>query len=808
MANLVKELAESYNASITMLIETLEQAGISGKTEDSEVTSEEKGIFLRELLKGRVQTTQQGTKQTLPATGKSGDKREITVKLKPGQQVAPRPLAGTLPVLDSTEPEVEAEADTEQLKEAEIEVFPDAVAADEQITEPEKDTEVEATAQPAAVDQIEGETEKQPEPEAVKAKKTSPPSKRPKPKRKSARTTETKEREQLHVVSGSGKLRKERERRTKSPIPEESHRKHGFKAPQAPVVVEVAISDSNSIGDLARAMSVKAGGLIKKLFEVGQIVTINDSIDKDVAYYLVEEMGHIPVEAAKQDLEASLANLEADKREQFPRPPVVAVMGHVDHGKTTLLDCIRSTKVAASEKGGITQHIGAYMVETSKGKITFFDTPGHEAFAAMRVRGAKATDIVILVVAADDGVKPQTIEAINHARNADVPIIVAINKIDKPKSDPSRVLRELTEHSIVVEELGGDVLVAQVSALKQTGVDTLLESVELQAELLDLQAPVEGLASGVVIEARVDKGRGVAVTVLVQKGTLQVKDFVVAGIQRGKVRELTDYRSGHVNKATPSMPVEIVGFQEVPVVGDDFVCVPDDKTAQQLADFRLDKVKKKSGLRPSEIAFGGSDEPKVVNVLIKADVRGSAEALSNAIRNLSNEEVEVKVIHDMVGGISQSDVNLALAADAMIIAFNVRAESTARNAIDEHKIKVIYSGVIYDAIDAVGEVIASKVEPKVVEEVVAHVEVREVFKLTKVGTIAGCYVQDGAVRSNLAVRVLRNNVMIHNGVIDSLRRFKNDVSEVKAGLECGIQVRNYHDLSIEDHLEVYQSREI
>ena len=812
MANLVKELAERYNTSITMLIETLEQAGISGKTEDSEVTSEERGIFLRKLLKGRVQTTQQGTKQTLPATGKSGDKREITVQLRQGQQVAPRPLAGILPVLDSTEPEVEAEADTEQLEEAEIEVPPEVVAADEQTAEPEKDAEVEATAQPevqpAAVDQIEGETEKQPEPEVVEAKKTSPQSKRPKPKRKSARSTEIKEREQLHVVSGSGKLRKERERRTKSPIPEESHRKHGFKAPQAPVVAEVAISDSNSIGDLARAMSVKASGLIKKLFEVGQIVTINDSIDKDVAYYLVEEMGHVPVEATKQDLEASLANLEADKREQIPRPPVVAVMGHVDHGKTTLLDCIRSTKVAASEKGGITQHIGAYMVETSKGKITFFDTPGHEAFAAMRVRGAKATDIVILVVAADDGVKPQTIEAINHARNADVPIIVAINKIDKPKSDPSRVIRELTEHSIVVEELGGDVLVVQVSALKQTGVDTLLESVELQAELLDLQAPVEGLASGVVIEARVDKGRGVVVTVLVQKGTLQVKDFVVAGIQRGKVRELTDYRSGRVNKATPSMPVEIVGFQEVPVVGDDFVCVPDDKTAQQLADFRLNKVKKKSGLRPSEIAFGGSDEPKVVNVLIKADVRGSAEALSNAIKNLSNEEVEVKVIHDMVGGISQSDVNLALAADALIIAFNVRSESTARNAIDEHKIKVIYSGVIYDAIDSVGEIIASKVEPKIVEEVVAHVEVREVFKLTKVGTIAGCYVQDGAVRSNLAVRVLRNNVMIHNGVIDSLRRFKNDVSEVKAGLECGIQVRNYHDLSIEDQLEVYQSREI
>ena len=812
MANLVKELAERYNTSITMLIETLEQAGISGKTEDSEVTSEERGIFLRKLLKGRVQTTQQGTKQTLPATGKSGDKREITVQLRQGQQVAPRPLAGILPVLDSTEPEVEAEADTEQLEEAEIEVSPEVVAADEQTAEPEKDAEVEATAQPevqpAAVDQIEGETEKQPEPEVVEAKKTSPQSKRPKPKRKSARSTEIKEREQLHVVSGSGKLRKERERRTKSPIPEESHRKHGFKAPQAPVVAEVAISDSNSIGDLARAMSVKASGLIKKLFEVGQIVTINDSIDKDVAYYLVEEMGHVPVEATKQDLEASLANLEADKREQIPRPPVVAVMGHVDHGKTTLLDCIRSTKVAASEKGGITQHIGAYMVETSKGKITFFDTPGHEAFAAMRVRGAKATDIVILVVAADDGVKPQTIEAINHARNADVPIIVAINKIDKPKSDPSRVIRELTEHSIVVEELGGDVLVVQVSALKQTGVDTLLESVELQAELLDLQAPVEGLASGVVIEARVDKGRGVVVTVLVQKGTLQVKDFVVAGIQRGKVRELTDYRSGRVNKATPSMPVEIVGFQEVPVVGDDFVCVPDDKTAQQLADFRLNKVKKKSGLRPSEIAFGGSDEPKVINVLIKADVRGSAEALSNAIKNLSNEEIEVKVIHDMVGGISQSDVNLALAADALIIAFNVRSESTARNAIDEHKIKVIYSGVIYDAIDAVGEIIASKVEPKIVEEVVAHVEVREVFKLTKVGTIAGCYVQDGAVRSNLAVRVLRNNVMIHNGVIDSLRRFKNDVSEVKAGLECGIQVRNYHDLSIEDQLEVYQSREI
>ena len=830
MKVLLKDLAQSLDIEEDRLILLFDDAGVPGMTSESEVTPIEKMKLVRSMQTGRVQIRAKSSNESVESHGRTGTKREVKIKVVDGSVLAPRgvlkPPINVQP--DQPEPEVE-EPEVAETSEVEPEVHEDVAVADQEIeVADDKSDETEPVVEPeiAAADEepqdlepvVEEVADSGTEPavevaeEAPTAKETEapkkPPAKKAKPKRKAAPKGEAERREKLHIARGRRKPSRERDRKSKSSIGEERYKQHQFSVPQKPIVVEVAVSDSNAIGDLARAMSVKAGELIKKLFEVGQVVTINDSIDKDVAYYLIEEMGHVPVELDTQDLEASLVNRESDDRVQQARSPVVAVMGHVDHGKTTLLDCIRSTKVAAGEKGGITQHIGAYVVKTSKGNITFFDTPGHEAFAAMRVRGAQATDIVVLVVAADDGVKPQTVEAINHARSANVPIIVAINKIDKDKSNPDRVLRELTEHNVIAEDLGGDVLVARVSALKGDGVDDLLEMIELQSEVLDLQAPNDGPASGVVIEARVDRGRGAVVTVLVQKGQLANRDFIVAGVQKGRVRELRNDRGAKVRAAGPSTPVEIVGFQEVPIVGDDLICVPDDRTAQQLSDLRREKVKTSPGLRPTEIAFASSNEPEILNVLIKADVRGSAEALSNAVANLSNEEVEVKVIHDMVGGISLSDVNLAQAADAVIIAFNVRAEATARQAIDNYDIQVIYCGVIYDAIDAMKELISSRMEPVTVEEVVAQVEVREVFKLTKIGTIAGCYVQEGTVRSNLPVRVLRNNVLIHNGVIDSLRRFKNDVPEVRAGLECGIQLRNYHDINTDDQLEVYQSREV
>ena len=830
MKVLLKDLAQSLDIEEDRLILLFDDAGVPGMTSESEVTPIEKMKLVRSMQTGRVQIRAKSSNESVESHGRTGTKREVKIKVVDGSVLAPRgvlkPPINVQP--DQPEPEVE-EPEVAETSEVEPEVHEDVAVADQEIevtddksdeTEPVVEPEIAAAdeepqdLEPVAEEVADSGTEPAVEvaEEAPTAKETEapkkPPAKKAKPKRKAAPKGEAERREKLHIARGRRKPSRERDRKSKSSIGEERYKQHQFSVPQKPIVVEVAVSDSNAIGDLARAMSVKAGELIKKLFEVGQVVTINDSIDKDVAYYLIEEMGHVPVELDTQDLEASLVNRESDDRVQQARSPVVAVMGHVDHGKTTLLDCIRSTKVAAGEKGGITQHIGAYVVKTSKGNITFFDTPGHEAFAAMRVRGAQATDIVVLVVAADDGVKPQTVEAINHARSANVPIIVAINKIDKDKSNPDRVLRELTEHNVIAEDLGGDVLVARVSALKGDGVDDLLEMIELQSEVLDLQAPNDGPASGVVIEARVDRGRGAVVTVLVQKGQLANRDFIVAGVQKGRVRELRNDRGAKVRAAGPSTPVEIVGFQEVPIVGDDLICVPDDRTAQQLSDLRREKVKTSPGLRPTEIAFASSNEPEILNVLIKADVRGSAEALSNAVANLSNEEVEVKVIHDMVGGISLSDVNLAQAADAVIIAFNVRAEATARQAIDNYDIQVIYCGVIYDAIDAMKELISSRMEPVTVEEVVAQVEVREVFKLTKIGTIAGCYVQEGTVRSNLPVRVLRNNVLIHNGVIDSLRRFKNYVPEVLAGLECGIQLRNYHDINTDDQLEVYQSRQV
>ena len=840
----VKRLAEQFRVEPERLIAMFDSAGISGKSEDDIVKPREKMVLLQHMQQGRVQTRKESD-QSVPTRGRTGTQREITIGFKGGnrRRLALRETRRAMPaVAPEKEPEevaaVPQETPTslkteqpqdiaresehiEAIDVAEVAKEPEPLDAHQQPDEiepaPESEVQSVDVLSPDDTGQVEAqiptedsqqeplagsEVSDSPKPVPKDAKILAPA--KSKAKRKSQKKVES-DRKQLHVVKGKNRLRseRERERAAKNTKTKERLKQHGFTEPVSPIVYEVAIPELISVSDLAQAMSVKAAELIKRLMEYGQMATINDNLDKDTAFMLVEDMGHTPKEAEEIDLEADLLGTESDQRTEVLRSPVVAVMGHVDHGKTTLLDFVRTTKVAANEKGGITQHIGAYTVVTAKGSVTFLDTPGHEAFAAMRVRGAKATDIVILVVAADDGVKPQTVEAINHARNANVPIVVAINKMDKAKADPSRVLRELTEHNVIAEELGGDVQVSRVSALKGTGVDELLESVALQAEFLELTAPVEGPASGVVIEARVDRGRGPVATVLVQKGTLNKGDIVVAGVQKGRVRVLTNDHGKRVRAATPSMPLEIEGLSDVPVVGDEFICVANDRSARELVDFRR-KKSKQSSARPNEIAFTGQDGPQTVNVVIKADVQGSAEAISSALKNLSNEDVKVKVIHEMVGGISQSDINLATAAGAVIFAFNVRAESNARRLIEDNGIQVYYSSVIYEATDVMTELISGMIEPEIVEEVVGLVDVREIYKMPKIGTIAGCYVQEGTVRRNLSVRVLRKGIIIHDGVIDSLRRFKNDVGEVKAGFECGIGVRNYHDIEVEDQFEIYQ----
>ncbi len=828
MAVTIKDYAAQIGLPAERLVMMLTDADIVGKTVESDLTARDKRALVMQMHKGRVrQVPKQNEPSLVQSQGRTGASREIVVEIKGGHTLAPRPIVA--PVLGG-EPDTQTDAEPapeavapEQPADVDVPPTESRLADDSPLEEPPAGDPVPAveTQQPVetetpgaeVVDQA-AQADAQPQPAdqvstdagaAEPAKQQPAAPKRGKPKRKAIKRP----REQLHVVKGREKLRRERERKDRVQNLDTRIAQHTFQTPSQKIVHTVSVADSNSIRELAQAMSVKVIDVMKYLIEeLDLAININGSIDRDAATLVISALGHNPVDLEQQNIETELLGRENDDRTYLPRPPVVAVMGHVDHGKTTLLDSIRSTKVAASEKGGITQHIGAYMVETPRGKITFLDTPGHEAFTAMRVRGARATDLVILVVAADDGVMPQTVEAINHAKSAQVPIIVAINKIDKVKADPSRILRELTEHEVIAEPLGGDVQVVEISALKKTGIDDLLERIQLQAELMEepLTAPIDGIASGVVIEARVDKGRGPVVTVLVQKGVLTPKQLVVAGQRKGKVRQLIDYRGKAVKEAKPSTPIEFTGFSKVPEVGDAFVCPPDEKSAAQLVE-HWQSGPADTGSSGPEFLFGDSDDPKTINVVIKADVSGSAEALSAAVKNLSDERVEIKVVHSMVGGISQSDVNLAIAANAIIVAFNVRAESTARQLISSNDISVIYSGVIYEALEALKEVILSKVGPDMIDHVIATVNVLEVFRFSKVGTIAGCFVEDGTVRNKLPVRIVRDNVIIHDGMIDSLRRFKHDVPEVKAGLECGIQVRNYHDISIHDMLEVYESRE-
>ncbi|WP_394808737.1 translation initiation factor IF-2 [Nitrosomonas sp.] len=585
---------------------------------------------------------------------------------------------------------------------------------------------------------------------------------------------------------------------------------HGFSAPTEPIVREIMVPETISVSALAQKMSVKAADVIKVLMKMGSMVTINQMLDQDTGMIVVEEMGHIAKHAELDNPETFLVDRETSNVEVAlaPRAPVVTVMGHVDHGKTSLLDYIRRTRVAGGEAGGITQHIGAYHVETDHGMITFLDTPGHEAFTAMRARGTKITDIVILVVAADDGVMPQTIEAIHHAKAAKIPIIVVVNKIDKPEANAERIRHELVVHAVVPEDWGGDTIFVEVSAKTGQGVDSLLESILLQAEVLELKAPINTPAKGVVIESRLDKGRGPVATILVQSGTLKRGDVLLAGAVFGKVRAMNDENGKSIKQAGTSIPVEIQGLSEVPESGEFVFVLDDERKAREIALFRQGKYRDvkfaKQHAAKLENVFDQQADVKVLALIIKADVQGSCEALAYALHKLSTDEVKVNIIHSGVGAIIESDVNLSLASKAVIIGFNVRADASARKLIASSGVDVRYYNIIYEAVDEIKAALSGMMSPDRKESIQGLVEIREIYRIPKVGIVAGCYVSEGIVKRNSLIRVLRDGLVIHSCELDSLKRFKDDVKEVREGFECGLSLKNYNDIQLGDQLEAYE----
>ena len=622
-------------------------------------------------------------------------------------------------------------------------------------------------------------------------------------------------REELHVSDSKRGSRKSRKQKSKPVVKVETE--HGFTKPTAPVIHEVQVPESITVAELAQRMSIKATEVIKELMKMGVMATINQQIDQDSAMLVVEDMGHKPVAAKEDDVEANIMEtLEVDSLEgdMEPRAPVVTIMGHVDHGKTSLLDYIRESKVAAGEAGGITQHIGAYHVETDKGMITFLDTPGHAAFSAMRARGAKVTDIVILIVAADDGVMPQTKEAITHSKASGVPMIVAVNKIDKPEANPDRVMQELVAEEVVPEDWGGDTQFINVSAHTGEGIDELLDAILLQTEMLELKAVPKGPARGSIIESQLDKGRGPVATVLVTAGELKQGDSIVSGVEYGRVRVMYDELGNTVKTAGPSIPVQILGLSGVPDAGDDLIVLPNERKARALAEDRQEKFRdtrlaaQKAAHLDELFSQMGKGEVAYLNIVLKADVQGSVEALKDSLTKISTDEVKVKIVSAGVGGINESDANLAISSNAIIFGFNVRADASARKIIEENELDLRYYSIIYEIIDDVKAAIGGMLSPEIKEEIIGLAEVRDVFRSSRLGAIAGCMVVEGVVKRSNPIRVLRDNVVIYEGELESLRRFKDDAQEVKAGTECGIGVKNYNDVKEGDQIEVFERTEV
>ncbi len=843
----VKKLAEDVGTSVDGLLAQLKEAGIEKHAADDPISKDEKMALLKYLRSahgdvapkkvtlrrkkvGEIKLPGGGSRSN-PCAAKTVrvEVRKKRTYVKRGAEVEKAAPAAALDEVEKARLALEeAKARQKQLEEEAAARRAAEEARRREEEESRKETEERKAAEEAARKEAEEaeRREKEAREAAEKARveaearaakpataKAAPARKKEKPARKAGGG-----RGELHVRSDrSGRRRKKPQGgRRQAPgnlnLPETQH---GFQKPTAPVVREVEIPEAISVGELAQRMSTKAPEVIKTLMGMGMMVTINQVLDRDTAILVVEEMGHKPVEEKVRDIETELVSeVEEVAGEAEPRPPVVTIMGHVDHGKTSLLDYIRKSRVTAGEAGGITQHIGAYHVDTGHGTMTFLDTPGHAAFSAMRARGAKVTDIVILVVAADDGVMPQTKEAIQHAKAADVPMIVAVNKIDKPEAQPDRVMNELVAEEVVPEEWGGDTQFIKVSAVTGEGVDELLDAVLLQSEILELKAVREGPARGTIIESSLDKGRGAVATVLVQSGTLKRGDSLVSGIQFGRVRAMFNEHGKQVKEAGPSIPVQVLGLSGAPNAGDDAVVVPNERKARELAEHRREQHRdkrlaaQKAAKLEELFSSMGKGDVLEVNLIVKADVQGSVEAIRDSLTNLSNEHVRVKVVGSGVGGINESDVSLAAAANAIVIGFNVRADATARQQVEEQGIDMRYYSIIYEIIDDVRKAIGGMLEPEIREEIIGLAEVRDVFRSSKLGAVAGCIVVDGVVRRSAPIRVLRDNVVIFEGELESLRRFKDDVQEVQAGTECGIGVKNYNDIKAGDQIEVFERVEV
>lgn len=838
----VKQLAQVVGIPVERLLNQLQEAGLSIDDEQHIVNEEQKRILLSHLKgggsnRGDAQTEPQRitlrrksvSQVTLGHDAHSGKTVNIEVRkkrvyVKRSDLIEQPPIEPELeenpeieeetpviePVIEKTEVEAAA-SEIEASISVEVDDIKEPIADAPTISEPAPLVEKKEE-KVTAEDDKSDRAHKKKQPIKEESDSTKPEYKRNKKKTKYQPTLREESEFDAHSRRNKGKKRKG-EKSEKYREAEESLT-HGFAMPTTPVVHEVMIPETITVAELAKRMSIKAAEVIKVMMGLGAMATINQVIDQETAIIVVEEMGHIARQLKEDAIEETLGETLSQGSNSESRAPVVTIMGHVDHGKTSLLDYIRRTKVAAGEAGGITQHIGAYHVSTPKGNITFLDTPGHAAFTAMRARGAQATDIVILIVAADDGVKPQTVEAIQHAKAAKVPIIVAINKIDKPGADPERVMNELTGYEVIPEPWGGDTMFVNISAKSGQGIDELLDSILLQAEVLELTAHTDGAAKGVVIESRLDKGRGPVATVLVQSGTLRKGDIILAGLQYGRIRALVGDNGELVDSAGPSMPVEVLGLSAIPHAGDEALVVSDEKKAREVALFRQGKFRDVKLARRQKSSLEGifenmtAAESKVLNIVLKADMQGSVEAIADALVKLSTDEVSVSVIASGVGGITESDVHLAIASNGLLIGFNVRADSGAKRLAEVESVPMHYYSVIYDIVDQVKGALTGMLAPQFKEEIVGIAEVRDVFRSPKLGAIAGCMVVEGVIKRNNPIRVLRDNVVIYEGTLESLRRFKDDVVEVRQGIECGIGVKNYNDVKAGDLIEVFETIEI
>jgi len=856
----VEKLANVVGAPVDRLLKQMEEAGLPHKAATDAVSDDEKQRLLAFLKRSHGESDESPKKITLKrkvtttlkagSTGRSGKTVNVEVRKKRtyvkrsaveakanaerleevvAQEEEARRLAEEQAAKKAVEEAARLEeerlaqeqsARKEAEKQARKQEVVDRLEAQkakmagsgetaESVAEGQPESDVTGSAEEVIHELTEHERERLEKEERKEAEKEKKGKKSAKPKTERNWTEQVNDAYEEDIIHETKKSFKRLSSEQKIAKPTSFLKKHGFSRPAAPVLKEVQLPESIQVAELARRMSVKANELIKSLMKMGVMASLNQEIDRDTAILVVEELGHkYSVEEAK-DAEQKLMDVPETDNEGDPRAPVVTVMGHVDHGKTSLLDYIRETKVTAGESGGITQHIGAYHVETDHGMVTFLDTPGHAAFTAMRARGAKATDIVILVVAADDGVMPQTEEAIQHARAAGVPIVVAVNKIDKEAADPERVKSELAAKDVIPEDWGGDTQFVKVSAHTGQGIDELLDAVLLQAEMLELKAPSKGRARGVVVEARLDKGRGAVATLLVQSGTLNVGDIVLAGQEFGRARALLDENGNKVKSAGPSIPVEILGLGGAPGAGDEFIVVESERRAREVAELRLEKMRADEQRQRSAVqlenlfANMGEGEKGNLNILLKTDVRGSLEALSAALEKLGNDEVGVTIVSRGVGGISETDANLAVSTNAVIIGFNVRADATARKIIEKNGIDLRYYSVIYDIVDDVKAALSGMLAPEFKESILGVAEVRDIFNSPKFGSIAGSMVLEGVIHRNKPIRVLRDDVVIYEGELESLRRFKDDVSEVRNGMECGIGVKNYTDVRVGDKIEVF-----